>query len=676
MSAKLNSKLAALAAALLLPATALASGTVGVPHALPAHLAEVDRGPTDAGKIITITVHLNKPNVAGFQKVLADLYDRASPRFHKWLTDDELRQFAPSDAQRDAVRAALQAAGLTVLGTDKDGFSIRARGAVGDVTRAFNTEIHDFVRNGTSYRRNITPARLNGAAAAYVHVVAGLESHTIRPALSRAKNLHTGKPPANLPVTKVETAGGLGAVVTDQILSPSQSITYTTPGASLPTATYSGIVYNANANLVPDYTPKQLVSLYGLTQAHKQGLTGTGQTIVLLEGYGYPTIQADANTFFKLAGLPQLTSANFNIVYPEGVPNPNAGILSGWNIEIALDVQSSHGIAPDANILVVATNGQDSEDFQYSIQYIVDNKLGSAVSDSWEEDQDLFSGPAEQQSFEDVLEVAAAKGVSFQFSTGDGGDGGLGTPLGAPGVPAVAPHATAVGGTAILNNPGGHNYYPVGWGNSFSTIDSDGRVIPPSPSFIGGGGGGESVYWPKPLWQAALPGLGRQTPDVSALADPYTGVPIVVTDPNSGEQLLEPGWGGTSLASPIFTAFWVLAEQAAGGPLGQAAPTIAALKSGLRDVVPHNNAGDITGSVTTSSGTTDYTTLQIFDGAVEGNTKFVGALWDLPAIQAAYAVGFALDSSLTVTKGWDNATGFGTPDGLAFIKAVAAAAKP
>jgi subtilase family serine protease len=667
------SKRAALFLTTLCAAASIAPAALPTPAqaALPLRLEAIDRGPTNAKQIITITVHLAKPDEAGFQKVLADLYDRTSPRFHKWLTDDELRQFAPPAEQRDAVKQALEAGGLTVISFDKDGFSIRARGAAGDVARAFNTEIHDFTRNGELFRRNISPARLDGAAAAYVHTVAGLESHTVHPMLTRQVNLLTGKAPANIPLNEVRP--GLGKFITDQILSPSQSFTYPTPGETLPTATYTGVVYASNPNLVADYSPRQLEKVYGLLPAYAQGLNGTGQTIVLLEAYGYPTIEADANAFFKLTHLPQLTSSNFNIVYPEGVPNSNNGILTGWNIEIALDVQSSHSIAPGANTLVVATNGQDNEDFQYSMQYIIDNNLGSTVSDSWEEDTDLVAGPAEQESFEDVLELAAAKGISFQFSCGDGGDGGLGTPLGAPGVPSVAPHATAVGGTAILNNVGGAGFTPTGWGDGLSLIASSGPVNPPESSFYAGGGGGESVFWPKPDWQASLPGVGRQTPDVSALGDPFTGVPIVVTDSTTGQKLLEPGWGGTSLSSPIFTAFWAIAQQAVGGPLGQASPTIAVLTKGIRDVLPIANANDITGSITTSSGTTDYSTLQIFGtSVVEQNTIFTGAIWNIDPGVSAYGIGFALDSSLTVTPGWDNQTGYGTPEGLAFIKAVAA----
>ncbi len=630
----------------------------------------VDIGATDPAKIITVTLHLIMRDEAGFQAKLASLYDRTSPSFHHWMTDADLKQFAPEQSQRDAVSATLKAGGLTLLPADKNGFFVRARGTVADVARVFNTELHDFSRNGEIFRNVTRPAVLAGSAGAYVKTVAGLASHQVHPMLTRAKNNASGKAYSDIPIKSLKALGGLAGAVTDQSLTASETFTYKAKGES---AIYQGVVYGASETAVPDFAPKALESVYGLKPAYAKGLTGTGQTIVLLEGYGYPTQESDANAQFKLAGIPQLTSATYAVVYPDGTPDPNAGIDTGWNIEIALDIQSSHAIATGANIVVVATNGQDGEDFQYAMQYIIDNNLGTAVSDSWEEDQDLFAGAPEQQSYEDILELAAAKGISFQFSTGDGGDGGLGTPVGAPGVPSVAPHATAVGGTAILNNVGAKTFTTVSWGDAVSEIASPAPVIPPSAYYLGGGGGGESVYWPKPAWQQSLPGIGRQTPDVSALADPYTGFPLVITSGTT--QYLEPGWGGTSLASPIFTAFWVLAQQAAGGALGQASPLLASLHTGLRDVVPFAAAGSITGTVKVGKTKTDYTTDDIFATALEGDTVFTGAIYEYGGVPQGYGFAFGNDTSLTTGPGWDNATGYGTPNGLAFINAVAAAAK-
>ena len=368
----------------------------------------------------------------------------------------------------------------------------------------------------------------------------------------------------------MEASGGLASIITDKILSPPSSFVFTTPGASLPVGVYYGNVYNQTATVIPDYTPAQLQALYGLPTAYKAGFDGTGQTIVLLEAYGYPTIEADANAFCKLTGLPSFTSSNFKIIYPQGPPvSPNAGVLAGWDVEIALDVQWAHSIAPGAKIVVVAAAGQDNESLQAAMSYIVQNHLADTINDSWEADQDLFSGPLEEQSFDQILEMAAAKGISFQFSSGDGGDGGLGTPIGAPLVPSNSPHATAVGGTSIVNNINGKGYEPLGWGGSFVGLNSNGVQDPPVElPFFGGSGGGESLYFPKPSWQASLPGTGRQVPDISALADPYTGVPIVLT--SQGVQGVQAGWGGTSLASPIFTALLAIANQHAGHSLGLA----------------------------------------------------------------------------------------------------------
>ncbi|MBV8674800.1 MAG: S8/S53 family peptidase, partial [Acidobacteriaceae bacterium] len=518
-----------------------------------------DLGRIDPAKEIDITVQMKLRDEAAFRKAVDALYDASSPTFHKWMTDEDLRRYAPPKEQYDAVRKELESHGLTILSVDENSFSIRARGTTANVESAFNTEIHQFQRNGKIFRSNVTNARLSGVAGDYVSSVAGIESREVHPLYKRALNPITGQPYPPVALHKAQDSGGLGSFLTPIILSPPMTFTFTTPGASLPVGVYYGNVWGKDVpNVFPSYTPAQLESLYGLPAAYKAGWTGTGQTIVLLEAYGYPTIEADANAFFQLTGLPQLTSSNFKIIYPQGQPvSPVAGELTGWNFEIALDVQWSHSIAPGAKILVVAVPGQETTDFLAAMTYIVNNRLGNVVSDSWGEDLDLLTSPLVEQSFDNVLTLAAAKGISFQFSTGDSGDNGLGEPVGAPSVPSNSPHCTAVGGTSILNKLDGSGYENVGWGTSLVLLDDGGVVDPPQPQpFWGGSGGGESVYFPKPSWQKRLPGTGRQVPDVSALADPYTGVPIVVT--LQGQQYVISGVGGTSLASPIFTAFWAI----------------------------------------------------------------------------------------------------------------------
>ena len=156
-----------------------------------------------------------------------------------------------------------------------------------------------------------------------------------------------------------------------------------------------------------------------------------------------------------------------------------------------------------------------------------------------------------------------------------------------------------------------------------------------------------------------------------ALSDPDTGVPIVVTSGSS--QYIEYGWGGTSLGCPIFSAFWAIANEKAGHPLGQAAPAIAALpRSGIQDVLPTTDS-----TQTTSPGRSE---LEWFHHVLRYPSLFRGALRQQGIYQRDLAdrcgdvvdFGFGIDSSLTVKRGWDNATGYGTPYGLAFINAVTA----
>jgi subtilase family serine protease len=584
------------------------------------------------------------------------------------MTEEDLKKYAATKEQSDAVRKELESHGLEILSAD-GGLSIRARGTAASVESAFNTQLHQFQRNGKVFRANVVGARLSGAAADYVAGVAGLESHQAQPRLRRAINVVTNQAPPTVALSKVQASGGLASIITDKILSKPSSFVFTTPGASLPVGVYYGNVYNLTATVTPDYTPAQLQSLYGLPTAYKAGLDGTGQTIVLLEAYGYPTAEADANAFSKLTGLPQFTSSNFNVIYPQGPPvSPNAAALTGWDIEIALDVQWAHAIAPGAKILIVAAAGQDTVSFIDAISYITTNKLGYTVNDSWEEDTDLVAGPLEEEAYSQVLEVAAAKGISFQFSTGDDGDEGLATPIGAPGVPSNSPYVTAVGGTSILNKLNGSGYETLGWGGSFVTLNDQGVLDPPmAQPFFGGSGGGESVYFAKPSWQKSLPGTGRQVPDISALADPYTGVPIVLT--SQGVQGVQAGWGGTSLASPIITALWAIANQNAGHSLGQAAPYIAGLKPGdLVDVLPLSSPTNVTGTIYDSTGATFYSAASLFAGQTYTSTGFTSAVIN-EGDDTDVAIAFGLDTSLTVTKGWDNVTGWGTPNINTYLKA-------
>jgi len=679
---------AALAMGVALPALAVAADLVDA-SAQPASVEQVGSmtAPKDLGRVVsaqeqTISVYLKLHDQAGFDRAVSALYDPASPRFHQWFTDADFAKYAPTAAELQTVRTELERQGLKTVSVDPLNFSLRVRGSTTAIETAFHTELHTYSYGKSAVQTPTREPKLAGYAGDLVAATVGVERHQAHPQMARAIDPQTGKPRLAKALSTAQSAADFfGQTLTGTPLTAPQNFVLTNgDGTPLPAATYSGPVYNIDPQKAVSYTPKQLQGHYGLTSLINQGIDGRGQTIALVEGYGYANAQADANVAASAFGLPPLTSKNFKVIYPTGQPlNPNAADLTGWTTEIALDIQSAHAIAPAAQIVEVASNGQDNEDLIAALDYILTHHVATIVSNSWEADEEIVSGAPEEQAFNTVLQRMAAAGISVQFSSGDSGDLHLGGPLGAVSVPSNSPYATAVGGTSILNDPLGGGDIVTGWGTNVSFLMDGGQVFdPPQPlGFNSGAGGGESQYYAKPSWQRNLPGTGRQVPDVSALADPQTGFPVVYT--SGGVQFAAAGVGGTSLASPIFSAIWAIAQQYNHETLGQAAPTVARLKSGqitdvvdTSDLTPYNTSG----TITDSNGATFYSPLDIFAGPlpVLAQTNYLVAFAPISGsgsgITAAAALSFGADESLTVTPGWDNVTGYGQPNGLPFIQAV------
>src|SRR5205823_3663827 len=131
----------------------------------------------------------------------------------------------------------------------------------------------------------------------------------------------------------------------------------------------------------------ELQTAYGLSPLYASGLDGAGQTVVIVDAIGSPTIAADAETFSQVYGLPDLTGANFRVYFPRGRPSTSD---QGWASETSLDVEWAHSVAPGANIaLVIAPTANDS-DLQAAILFAIRRHLGNVISNSWgEEDRRL-----------------------------------------------------------------------------------------------------------------------------------------------------------------------------------------------------------------------------------------------------------------------------------------------
>ena len=629
--------------------------------------ASADLGRIQPVEPITLTVHLKMHDQQAFDDAVKELYTPGSATYHRWMTRSQIAGYAPTADEAQSVINTLKSHGLTVLSAAPDNLSIRVRGPAEAVESAFQTQIHQFKHEGKTFHANMTPAALAGGAGSLVRGVTGLTNFPMRSNVKYVVNPRTGER-----ITAPHATGsGFSGIATNNCFGDPTALTLTTDGSDLPFGVYVGNTYGTGAALC-SWTPAQLQSHYGLTPAYSQGLDGTGQTIVIVDGPADGTLLAsDLTQFANLAGLPAITPSNFTVLYPDGKPTPLAlkAANGAWQTEASLDVEWAHSIAPGANIVIEIMPSEDWDEFELAIDYARQNKLGNVISNSYGFPEALF-GAYTVQGFEQVLENAAAAGIAVNFSSGDDGDEGTGSPsLGGDSYPASSTYVTAVGGTSIGIPNGTPDGAEVGWGNNETVLSGAVNFVLDPPLLggpNGGSGGGSSIFFNKPSWQSALSGTARQSPDIAALADPFTGAVFVV----GGTP--QAGIGGTSLACPIFSALWAIANQAAGAPLGQAAPILYQLpSSAINDVIPVSSDTNVSGILVDSNGETDYSSDTLL-APLYSTTQYYSVLVDVGGGDY-WDVSFGTDSSLTVTPGWDNVTGLGVPNGLAFINAVVSA---
>ncbi|MFH9089680.1 carboxypeptidase regulatory-like domain-containing protein [Streptomyces sp. NPDC017673] len=262
---------------------------------------------------------------------------------------------------------------------------------------------------------------------------------------------------------------------------------------------------------------------------------GAGATIAVVDAYDNPNAEADLAVYRAQYGLPPCTTANgcFTRTDQRGgsdYPDPD----SGWASEISLDLDMISAVAPKARILLVEADTATIDDLGAAVDQAV--ALGAKyVSNSYGSNYTFFP--------EDPAESAADvhydhPGVAVVASSGDFRYG--------VSYPAASPNVTAVGGTTLTKDPDAAR----GW--SESVWDHDGN----------GTGSGCSLYEPKPAFQRDTGCPGRTVADVSAVADPATGVAVYDSYGDTG------GWGvagGTSASAPIIAGVYADAGTPAAG---------------------------------------------------------------------------------------------------------------
>jgi subtilase family serine protease len=632
-------------------------------------------GPETASTSVSVTLWLQVHNRSGLDTLAGQLYDPSSPSYRHWLKPAELlSQFAPTAAEVNTVKAFLTANHLNVVNVGPGNFSVTARGTVGEVEKAFAVKIDKFQVGSETHRANTTDPVIAGAAGPLVSAVYGLDDYEATHPAQQVKNGFGGAAAA---ATKQQGPITNGIYYSGQCFTGTETQVFTTGGA-LPFGTFTGNGYgqpvtNSSLGSLPPcgYDPAEIYTAYNLNGLYGEGFHGEGQTIVIVDWYGSPYITADANVFSSLNGLPPLTSSNFNIIY-----YPYNCECGGVDPEINLDVEWSHAIAPGANIVLLVPPSPSFADIDNATVYAVTYGLGNTISGSFGAIESFL--PAVILNQENLIsELAAVSGVSTNYASSDYGDF---TVFGIPATvssPADLPWATGVGGTSLALNPDNTMAWQSGWGTNITGIVAppfDGGFVADPPlnfGFYFGSGGGASGFFRKPSFQKHVAGSWRQVPDIAWLADPYTGAEIVLFD-GTGEAVAV--YGGTSLATPMFSAIWAIANQEAGEPLGQAAPYLYSLPAGaITDVVPVGSATNPKAVIQDSTGFTKYTAAELAEPLY--TTKvFYSGIYNSPFDDEWDIVTFGTDTGLRTKVGWDNVTGLGTPNGQAFADAFAPAA--
>jgi subtilase family serine protease len=675
--------LSAMLATIVLPAGA-ADGQF-IAHNTPAYVATARNLRTeDPSQTIEVSIWLNPHNRAAMDALASDLYNPNSPNYRRWLKSSEIAaRFAPTASEAGIVQDFFESHNLKVVRVGPNNFYVRARGTVADIEKAFRVQLNDYQVGNKILRASANDPYIEGPASALVQSVSGLDNGEFEHPLDlRPMDLR----PTSLGIASSSNRGDLARAASAQDASFFQTVCFTSPGTetfdfsgTYPRATYTGNGYNSGP-LGCAYSPANVYGAYNLNGLYAEGYTGSGQTIVILDWCGSPTILADANVFSKKFALPKLTSSNFNII---DIPTPSQ--CAGVDLEINLDVEWSHAIAPDANLDLVVPATAAFEDIDDAWLYAVNYGLGNVISGSFGSPE--FFAPATELEKENLIaEMSAISGISSNFASGDAADYLTEhIPL-TVSMPANLPYATGVGGVSVALNADNSILFQTGWETHESILMQGGVINDPPQAynfygFAGGAGGGPSAFFAKPPFQkGAVPGKFRQVPDISWLADPFTGVVVLISEPT---QIPEQVWyavGGTSVSTPMFSALWAIANQEAGAPLGQAAPYLYSLPpTTLTDVVPYTPGNNVTAVIEESSSVTHhYNAGEALEVVEPLFGSFYSTIWNYPFEEdTALVVSFGKTYYMTTRVGWDDITGVGTPNAKAFADwfAPAAAAK-
>jgi subtilase family serine protease len=493
----------------------------------------------------------------------------ASPLYHHWITPTQYAaQFGVADADIAAVETWLEQQGFTVDSVSRSRNRIYFSGTAAQVASAFAAPLHYYLTPATAAQ----PAIKHFAPSTDLTIPSALASSVLS-----IGNLTDFRPHSHLKLQSAQTRP----------------------------------LYTIQDNQAYFLTPPDVETIYDVKPVINQGFNGAGQTIAIVGQSAVVT--SDVTTFQTLLGLPA-KAPGINLVPGTGTSTT----VEGDETEADLDLEYSSALAPGATVNFYYTGNNQNFGALDALQYVVDNDLAPIISNSFG-DCEFDTGVANINAFDSmVLEQAAAQGETVLSSSGDDGSTDCAedtnltfaqqTAL-AVDYPASSPYVTGMGGTEFPVadvTPVNTTYWAsAGSSDVISTAlsyipeqvwnDDAADVaagVPKGTNPISSGGGGISLYEPRPTYQTGVPGIpsgsNRLVPDISLAASPnFPGYLLCTSDKSSfasgqtascvdgffyqavGKNLDYVIFGGTSFDAPIFSGLLALINQVKGYTTGQ-----------------------------------------------------------------------------------------------------------
>ncbi|MGH2830935.1 MAG: S53 family peptidase, partial [Actinomycetota bacterium] len=491
-------------------------------------------GGVPADEPVTLHVVLPWRNEAEARRNAKAVSDPRSPRYAKYMTPSEFRaRFAPPASTVSAIGGWLHGAGLQIGFVPDNNLVIPARGPAAAVERAFAVTLGRYRVAGTTLRapdaEPVLPAVLtrNGATVRGFHEGDKLIS---------PGHIDEFPPPPTLPE---DPATALDSPRPNAVVYAPPCSAFDGEKTNKKLPPYRGARHPA---VVCATTPRALQAAYGLTPLLKQGIDGTGETIVMVGSHSIRTLEEDVEEWSRRRRLPPMFPGQLRQFSHPGSfyaqDDPTGSVLrpSVWAVQSAMLIETMRAIAPGASYIYAGS--ATSFDLPYMTLLAINGRWGDVIVNGWytlnEDDTETDTLLISRMGLQ-----AANTGISLLFASGDLGDG---THHGntAPSVayPAHNPDVTAVGATSLILGRGGKYAGELGWAKSVRRLEK-GKWNEPIPADFRGSGGGASHINAMPDYQSGVVPeslathpdgfVGRAVPDIAVAGDAETGMLIGYT---------------------------------------------------------------------------------------------------------------------------------------------------